>query len=552
MLRELAIRDYAIIESLDLDFDAGLTVLTGETGAGKSILIDALGLVLGDRADTGAVRQGAERAEIVATLEHAHDPGIQAWLRDHDLDTAECILRRVVGTDGRSRGYINGTPVPLTAMRELGERLVDIHGQHEHQSLLRRDAQLALIDAHGGHDALIDEVARTHADWHEVDSTWRALKDAAADRADRLELLRFQVRELDALGLGGDELEGLDAEHARLANAGKLIEAAQRAAALTDGDDAPHVRGMLQEAVNALDDVAEHDPTLAQLRDMFAQAQILVGEGADDLNRWLDRFEIDPERKAWVEERIGTAHQLARKHHVTPDELPALHQRLRDELESLDQIDDRLAALETRLGELAAAYRERAGTLSAARAATAASIGDSVTAAMQTLGMPGGEFAAVMDTDESRFAAGGFDRVEFHVTANPGQALRPLVKVASGGELSRISLALQVTAANAATIGCLIFDEVDAGIGGAVAGIVGRELRRLADGRQVLCVTHLPQVAAQAHHHYRVDKKTVRGATRTHIEALEDAGRVDELARMLGGLRVTDKVRATAKEMLKN
>ena len=551
MLRELSIRDYAIIESLELEFGPGLTVLTGETGAGKSIIVDALGLVLGDRADAGAVRHGADRAEIVANF--TPDAAVQAWLAEHDLgDGDECLLRRVIGADGRSRGYVNGTPAPMTTLRELGERLVDIHGQHEHQSLLKRDAQLELVDAHGKHAALVERVAAAYRDWHVADEMWRALNQAAADRDRRLDLLRFQLRELDALALADGELETLDAEHARFANAGRLVEAAQRALAATDGDEPPHARGLLHEAVTALADVADLDPKLGEVHALLEQASIQLGEGVDDLSRWLDRFDMDPERKAFVEQRIGTAHQLARKHRIEPEQLPALHTQIRGEFEALENADDRLGKLDAERQRLVRAYHDAASALSKARTKTAKALGKAVTDAMQGLGMEGGVFEIGVEHDAARIAAAGGDSVEFRVAANPGQPPRPLAKVASGGELSRISLALQVTAAHDATLGCLVFDEVDAGIGGAVAEIVGRQLRKLAEGRQVLCVTHLAQVASQAHAHLKVEKGSDGKTTRTGIVALARDARIDELARMLGGVKVSDKTRAAAKEMLQD
>lgn len=551
MLRELSIRDYAIIDELDLSFDAGLTVLTGETGAGKSIVVDALGLVLGDRADSGAVRHAAERAEISASFDIGDLRGITEWLAERDLDAGgTCMLRRVIGADGRSRGYVNGSPAPLALMRELGEQLVDIHGQHEHQSLLRRGAQLALLDAHGGHDAQREALAGTWREWQVADEAWTALRDAADDRANRLDLLRFQLGELDALALADGELADLDAEHARFANAGRLLDAARAAHTLVDGDDGPHARGLSHQAAAALAEVADLDPKLAEVQALFEQAAIQLGEGAADLARWLDRFEMDPARKDFVEQRIGVAHQLARKHRVAPDELPALHARLRVEFDALDQADVRLEALDRDRERLAAAYRAAAAALSKVRKKTAAALARKVTAAMQELGMPGGRFEVELTHDAARFAPGGSDQAECLVSANPGQPPRPLAKVASGGELSRISLALQVTAANAATIGCLVFDEVDSGIGGAVAEIVGRQLAALADRRQVLCVTHLPQVASQGRHHLKVEKRSAEGSTWATVAALARDDRVDELARMLGGVQVTDKTRAAAREML--
>ncbi len=551
MLRHIAIRDYAIIDQLEVSLQDGLTVLTGETGAGKSIIVDALGLVLGDRADTGAVRQGADSAEISASFDVNPGGAAAEWLNANDLSDAEdCILRRVVGADGRSRGYINGRPAPLGQMRELGELLVDIHGQHEHQSLLRRDIQMQLLDAHGGHQSAVSATAEGYEQWREADAAWTRLNEATKDRAARLELLRFQVRELEALGLAEGELEELEVEHARLANSGRLLEAAQSALSLSDGDDEVHARALLHQAASALEDVVELDPGLRTIHQLLEQALVNLGEGADDLRRWLDRFDLDPERKAFVEQRIGTAHQLARKHRILPGELPALLTAAQTELDDLDHADTRLEQMEKARQAALLTYQKASQTLHKARTKAAKVLSERISTAMQGLGMEGGRFEVQVAHDPSRLARAGGDQVEFLVATNAGQTPRPLAKTASGGELSRISLAIQVSAAHAATIGCLIFDEVDSGVGGAVAEIVGQRLRELAKGRQVLCVTHLPQVASQGHHHLRVLKKRSGDDTRTFIEPLSDDHRVEELARMLGGVKVTAATRETAREML--
>lgn len=550
MLAQLAIRDYAIIDQLDLEFGNGFTVLTGETGAGKSIIVDALGLVLGDRADSAAVRHGATRAEITAAFELDSTPAARAWLIEQDIDAEECVLRRVISADGRSRGYINGSTVTLGQLRELGEHLVDIHGQHEHQSLLRRAEQLALLDAHGGNAKALAAVAAAYDEWHAADAAWRSLAADASERADRVELLRFQVRELAALALTPGEMEELQAEHSILANAGRLQEAAQAALTLADGDEETHARSLLHGAVQALIDVAGVDQRLDEVRVLLEQAQLQLGEGADDLRRWLDRFESDPERLATIEQRIATAQSLARKHRTEATALPALLESLQAELDDLDHADERIQERAAARDAAAASYRDTATRLGTARTSAAKSLGKAVTGQMQVLGMEGGRFAVTVTHDQARFSRDGADQVEFTVATNAGQPDRPLAKTASGGELSRIALGIQVTAAHAATIGCLVFDEVDAGVGGAVAAIVGERLRALADGRQVLCVTHLPQVAAQAHHHFRVAKSEQSGVTLTAIEPLDTEQRVDELARMLGGLKVTAKVRATAREMI--
>jgi len=552
MLTHIAIRDFAIIDALELDLGNGMTALTGETGAGKSILVDALGLVLGDRADVSIVRQGAERAEIIAEFDLRDAPQTIEWLAQQELAAdGECIVRRIIGADGRSRGQINARSVPMQLLKELGEQLVDIHGQHEHQSLLRRDTQMQLLDNFGQHDALLADVKQIFREWKTANERFSKLQNAAADRDAQLETLRYQVGELEALKLEPDEVVNLDEEHRRLANSGRLADGAQAAlASLYENEDGSAYQ-LLSQVGRDLEKLAALDPRLANIRDIILGTEAQLSEAGDELRHYLSGMDMDPQRLQWVEERLGTLHDLARKHRVEPAELLPRFESLREQLQQLERSEIVLQELESQVTALHGAYRQAADALHAQRLKTAAALSKKVTAVMQELGMPGGRFVIeVNPADAERFTPNGTDHIEFLVTANKGQALKPLAKVASGGELSRISLAIQVIAAQATAIPTMIFDEVDAGIGGGVAEIVGRRLRALGERRQVLCVTHLPQVASQAHQHLRVSKDTQAKTTLTRIEALDRKLQVEELARMLGGIEITETTRKHAREML--
>lgn len=552
MLTHILIRNFAIIDMLELEFGPGMTVLTGETGAGKSILVGALGLVLGDRAESGVVRHGADKAEVGAEFSLKDAPEALAWLQEHDLvEDGACILRRVVGSDGRSRAQINGRSVPLQSLKELGECLLDIHGQHEHQSLMRPAAQLALLDSYGDHSALLARLAKLHADWKTAHDKLTALRAAAGNRDSRLALLRFQVSELETLKLKAGEVQQIDTEHKRLAHGGKLMEIAQAALdALYEADEgSAHER--VSRTLVVLDAQLELEPKFEALRNMLASAQVQLSETAAGLRDYLADMDLDPKRLTWLENRLAAIHDAARKHRVEPEELLSHLDTLQEELKQLESSEIVLRELEGELDKFKVAYQQAAGELHAKREQTAAALGKKVTAAMQELGMTGGKFEiAVTVPDPGRFTPKGLDHMEFLVTANQGQPVKPLARVASGGELSRISLAIQVIAAQAAAVSSMVFDEVDAGIGGGTAEIVGRRLRDLAAKRQVLCVTHLPQVASQGHQHFRVLKEVKGNATVTRIESLDNKGQVEELARMLGGIEITETTRKHAREMI--
>lgn len=551
MLTHLQIRDFAIVESVEIELEPGFTVLTGETGAGKSILVDALLLAVGGRADSGAVRHGAERAEVTASFDLAKNPGARAWLDEQSVEhEGDAVLRRVVSADGRSRAYINGRTMPVQSLRELGEFLVDVHGQLEFQSLSRRGYQRALLDDAGDLAALADAVRAAHRAWRALDLEREAFEQRSRDRDARLDLLGHYVAELEALDARPGEAQELLEERRRIASLGKLVEGTAQVEALLAGDDGG-VSSALARAQSVVRQLAGLEAGLGSTAQLLDEAAIACREAVASLNRYSQSLEADPGRQEWIESRLASLEDVARKHRVDVAALPELRLRLADELVALQSAATSLADLDRRLAAAATQYVAAARQLSAARREAAAVLDRKVSALMQDLGMPGGVFATRIDSPEPpQFAEHGNDDVEFLVSANPGQPQRPLAKTASGGELSRISLALQVATLNAAHLPCLVFDEVDAGVGGAVAEMVGRQLRELAASGQVLCVTHLPQVASQAGRQLRVSKQTARGVTRTRLEALDEDSRVEELARMLGGASITDRTRDHAREML--
>jgi len=552
MLAYLYIRDFAIVRELSLAFEPGYTVLTGETGAGKSILIDALALVLGDRADSDVIRHGCQRADVSAgfALQPSHDAS--KWLKEHDLfDEPECVLRRVVEVEKPSRGFINGRPVPIQMLRELSDYLVDVHGQHEHQSLLRRDAQRQILDDYAG---LEESVRRIEGQYHEMQSLrerLEALKQQTADREARVELLRYQVREFDALGLTADEIPALEEEHARLANGAELIEGVQTVTQIMQENEEMSVSQQLARAIRQLESLGQYDARLGEIVALLNEAAIQIDEAGGRLRHYLDSLELDPVRLQTVERRLSTVHDLARKHKVKPEELPAVHARLRTELSDVENLDTSLGQLQDKLKNARATYLKEAKDISRGRETAAKKFARVVTDEMQELGMPGGKFSvALAALPEGEAGAYGLERIEFLVSANPGLPARPLAKVASGGELSRICLALQVVLAGAGRIPTMIFDEVDVGIGGRVAEVVGRKLRALGQTRQVLCITHLAQVAAQGAQHVLVQKRNEGKVTLAEAMPLGDRERTLEIARMIGGVEISKQTLAHAKDML--
>lgn len=548
MLQRLTIRDFVLVDRLELAFAAGFGTLTGETGAGKSILVDALAFALGERADASLVRSGAERAEVSAEFSLAGIPAATAWLRANDLEAGDdLLLRRVLDAGGRSRAYLNGSPATVQQLREISEFLVDIHGQHAHQSLLRGDAQRTLLDTHAGLQALAGDVAAAWRAWRDA----RQTLEAAAGNAEALlrerEQLVWQVRELESLGFTAAEWATLNGEHKRLAHAASLMEGAQFAlAALADGDGA--CENQLDTVAGRIAGLAEFDPALAEVAQLLQSAQAELVEAVSALRRYADRAELDPQRLGEIERRIEAVLGCARKYRATPDALPALFAGWQERLAALGEAAD-VAALEARVSAAAKAYDAFARKLSKGRARTAETLGAEVSRIMQQLALGGGRFEIALVPVEGG-SAGGLEQVEFRIAGLAGSEARALAKVASGGELSRISLAIQVVTSQAAKVPTLIFDEVDVGIGGGVAEVVGRLLRELGQQRQVLCVTHLPQVAARANWQWCVAKGSEAGQVRSRVAVLDDDGRVEEIARMLGGVEITAITRQHAREML--
>ena len=551
MLTHLKLRDLVIVDEAELELGAGLVALTGETGAGKSIVVDALMLIAGGRSAGDIVRHGAERAEVAASFSRLC-AGARAWLDAQSVEhEGEVIVRRVIGADGRSRAYVNGQLVPVQSLRELAEFLIEIHGQQEYQHLVRRGAQRDLLDERLPDRGLASAVADIHERYRACRAEHETLAAAAQNRDARLDLLRYQLGELEDEVTTASAIEELFAEQKRIGARGRLAAAAGSALAAVYGDDEASAHDLLAKASAALRGAADTDPGLKQPADLVGEAAILAREAAEALRRYLEALDADPARQEEIERKAAALEALARKHRVSVTELPAQLARTREEIARLAEAETSLASMEQRLAALRREFDAAADRLSQARKVAAGALGEQISALMQELGMAGGRFAVSVAPSAEEVGAHGRDDIEFLVSANPGQPLKSLAKVASGGELSRISLAVQVAAAGHTAAGlCMVFDEVDSGIGGAVAEIVGRQLRSLGERGQVLCVTHLAQVAAQAHGQFRVTKLTDGKTTRTAVKPLGSEERVDEIARMSGGIDITEQARAHARDML--
>nr|WP_199040256.1 DNA repair protein RecN [Dyella sp. ASV24] len=551
MLTSLYVRHFAVVEEAEIAFGPGLTVVSGETGAGKSLLVDALMLLAGARADSGMVRAGSDRAELIAEFDLTHLPEAREWLRREELDEEDaCQLRRVIRAEGSSRAWINGRPANASQLGELATLLVEIHGQHEHQALLSRAHQMELLDAYAGNEAQVAQVRELAQQWRELGNRIRKLS-GGDDREQRIELLSHELGELEKWALPASDLTELEASHKRLANAGRLAEGAGGVVELLDGESEFALRRALGRAQLEMSKLAALDDRLAPLLELLDNASIQLSEAADGLGRYALDVDLDPERYTEVDTHLTRLHELSRRHRVPVAELHDKASTLRGELDELEGAGDALEKLAGQRTRLQQQYDEQAAKLSASRQQAADRLGGEVSALMGELGMSGGRLVVELEaTSDSEPDPQGRERCELLVSANPGQPPRALRKVASGGELARISLAIEVATLGKDTIGTMVFDEVDTGIGGAVAEVVGQKLRALGTQRQVLCVTHLPQVAAQGHAHLRVSKASDGESTRTRIEKLDANGRRDELARMLGGVEITRETRAHAKQML--
>lgn len=552
MLNQLHIRDLAIVSAQVIEFHQGLTVLTGETGAGKSILIDALGLALGDRTDNSMIRNLSDRAEVSANFDISDHPSAQKWLEAQALDEEnDCLIRRILSREGRSRSFINGRPVPLQQVQELGNLLVEIHGQHAHQSLLKRNHQRELLDAYGGHFELTHKVATGFKDYRQHKKRLDELTSAATDRASRIDLLRFQENELESLGLTTDELESLNHEHKRLSHLEQLRLSCGRILNGLDESE-PSVRSLLVNLTEELQSLQDLDETLEEPGEMLVNAVIQVDETLSFLRDYASDLELDPAALQQVEQRLEAIHDMARKYRVHPESLPERLTQIQQELAQLGNAEVALTELQDEVKTLWETFLRHAELLSSKRQKSGRRLAKEISDAMQELGMPGGEFSVEFTAvDQVNTNQAGLEQVEFMVSANPGMPLQPLNRVASGGELSRISLAIQVATLRYGITPTLVFDEVDVGIGGGVAEIVGQMLHKLGESRQILCVTHLAQVAAQSEHHFQVQKRTDNQQTHTCISPLDEAERVHEIARMLGGVEITEQTLAHASEMIK-
>jgi len=551
MLAQLTISNFAIVRELEIDFQRGMTAITGETGAGKSIAIDALGLCLGGRAEADMVRQGAARADICARFSLKDTPPAQRWLIENQLDDGnECLLRRVISSDGRSRGFINGTAVPLSQLRELGQTLIQIHGQHAHQLLLKPEHQKALLDAYAGEPLLMQNMARHYRQWHQSCRTLAQHQQQSQEREARRELLQYQLKELNEFAPVSGEYEQIDDEYKRLANSGQLLSTSQQTLLMLADGEENNLQSQLYTVRQLMTELTEMDDKLSGVSAMLEEAAIQISEASDELRHYCDRLDLDPNRLHELEQRLSRQIGLSRKHHIAPEEVPQFHQQLLAEQQLLDQQESDQDELSQAVSLHYAAALQCAQELHERRVHFAAELSALITDSMHTLSMPHGRFTIELQFNPDHLTAEGADRIDFRVSTNPGQPVQPLGKVASGGELSRIALAIQVITARKMDTPALIFDEVDVGISGPTAAVVGKMLRQLGESTQVMCVTHLPQVAGCGHQHFYVSKETDGAMTETHMRPLDKRSRLQELARLLGGSEVTRNTLANAKELL--
>ncbi len=553
MLTALTIKNFTLVQALEIDFSNGMTAITGETGAGKSLILGALGLALGDRADTATIRRDTDRAEISALFDITGLSAASQWLEANDFECLdeECLLRRIVTREGRSRGSINGQPATMQQLRELGEMLIDIHSQHEHQSLLRKNTHRLLLDSYAGSTELAEEVKRRYRQWQQLAQRIEQLASKSDALAARRDLLQLQVEELNQLELKENELAELEQEQKLLANAETILQSSQAVVDLCSQGESFNLVSGLNKTLQLLETMPEKPAALEEATKLLDGARIDVEEASREIEHYLSNFEGDPQRLIFIEERLSAIYQLARKHRVNPELLPDKHRELEIELGQLTDGEENIDSLQTQLGELAADYRQRAEALSQHRQTAAEAMSEAINRHLQSLAMEGATLqVALTPLPAGELSPNGLETIELLMTTNPGEPPRPLSKIASGGELSRTSLAIQVVAAQKTTTPTLVFDEVDVGIGGATADVVGRMLRQLGESGQVICVTHQPQVAASGHQHFRASKQIQAERTESMLEQLSSQQRVDEIARMLGSAEVTELTRKHAEEMI--
>lgn len=552
MLLQLNIQNFAIVRSLDIDWHSGMTTITGETGAGKSIAIDALGLCLGDRAVTNVVRPNCKKAELAATFDISQNASAQQWLHNNDLDLDdECILRRVISSEGRSKAYINGSQVPLMHLKELGQKLINIHGQHDHQLITKANEQLKILDGYAEHPELIENVQYFQSQWKHLNDELNLLTESKLQREAQQQLLQYQVNELNEFALQEGEFETLEIDYKRHSNAQEILNETLQAVQVLSEDETFNVLSGLGKVSEQLIQLSEIDPELNDISNNLSECLIQLEDANNELKRYYERIELDPNTYNLIEERYSTAVQLAKKHQVAPEKLYEHHQSLVNELTTISSDEIRLTHIMSEIENTVVSYQEAAQKLSASRQKFALELSQAISQSMQELNMPEGEFAIEITQEESdKLSTKGIDKVQFLVSINPGQPLEAMHKVASGGELSRISLAMQVILADRVVTPSLIFDEVDVGISGPTAAMVGKKLQQLGEKTQVICVTHLPQVASKGHQQFFVTKLSDGEHTETKVTELSHDGRVQEIARLLAGDSITDNSLANAQELL--
>ena len=552
MLTHISINNFAIATELDIELSKGMTVITGETGAGKSIMLDALGLALGDRTDAKVVKHGEERADIHASFDISHIQAARQWLEQHDLfdSNNECLLRRVITKEGRSRGYINGRPAPLQDLKALGDLLIDIHSQHAHQSLLKKPQQRNLLDNFGGVTALAAEVKATAQECLEVEQRLQRLKNNSSEQSARAQLLGYQVEELDNLALSDGELKKLELEQKQLACTEEILAVSQQTIGLCTEDEYNAV-SILNQALRSLAEIPFQSKALDDASQLLNSSLIQAEEASLELQNYMSSLELDPSKLQQVESRLTNIYDISRKHKIKPEQLHQLQQDLQQELTTINGSDEDIESLQQQLNALTAQYIEQAKLLTKKRKAAGKRLQKQVEKQLEELAMGNCQFVIELSTREQQAPhIHGAEDINFLVSTNPGQSPQALGKIASGGELSRISLAIQVITAKTSATPTLVFDEVDVGIGGATAEVVGNLLQELGDGGQILCVTHQPQVASKGHQHIHVSKNAAKNSVSTQLTELNDNQKIEEIARMLGGIAITETSLDHAKEML--